>query len=54
MSKGLLFWIIMLLWLLFGLWSAWPVNDWRPIGGSLMLFILLTLLGWQTFGRPVQ
>ncbi len=53
MSKGLLFWIIMLIWLIFGLWVSWPPSM-MAIGGSLMLFILLALLGWHCFGAPIQ
>jgi len=42
----------MLLWLVFGLWSNWPAP--RPIGGTLLLFILLVILGWKVFGPPVH
>jgi hypothetical protein len=56
MSKGLLFWIIMIAWLLFGLWAFWPSSGgtYRPLGFNAMLFILLGLLGWQSFGQPVK
>jgi hypothetical protein len=56
MSKGLLFWIIMIAWLLFGLWAFWPQSGgtYRPLGFNAMLFILLGLLGWQSFGQPVK
>jgi Na+/proline symporter len=54
---GFLFWLLMLLWLLFGLW--WNRTDLRGgnyglVGGNLLLFIVLCLLGWQTFGNPIQ
>lgn len=58
MSFGLLFWILMLISLLFGLRSSWPGE--RPIargwlvGNSLVLFILLLLIGWKVFGAPVH
>lgn len=52
MSLGLCFWIIMLLWLLLGLWHSWP-QPWL-LGGNLMLFILLLLLGWHSFGAPIR
>ena len=52
MTMGLLFWILMLLWLLFGLWSNWP--NYRPLGNNLLLFILLLLLGWKAFGAPIH
>jgi hypothetical protein len=57
MSIGLVFWILMLLWLVFGLWQNWPGiagGQWQPIGGSLLLFILLLLLGWHAFGPPIR
>lgn len=56
MSKGLLFWLLMILWLLFGFWgfySAWT-GQYVLAGGSLLLFVLLGLLGWKVFGPPVQ
>ena len=54
MSFGLVFWILMLLWLFF----SWPGNPtvgaWGPWGGSLLLFVLLLLLGWHEFGPPIH
>jgi hypothetical protein len=52
MPMGLLFWILMLLWLLFGLWWNWP--NYGPLGNNLLLFILLVILGWHAFGAPVH
>jgi hypothetical protein len=52
MSRGLLFWILMILWLIFGLWAAWPLG-WG-FGSTALLFILLGLLGWQVFGPVVK
>lgn len=57
MSKELCFWILMLIWLVFGLWTslAKDVNAGIRFGGhSLLMFILLLLLGWQAFGKPVH
>lgn len=53
MTFGLCFWVLMLLWLVFGLWSAWPLNM-KSGGGHLLLFILLLLLGWKVFGAPLH
>lgn len=51
MGIGLIFWILMLIWLI----AAWPgVNFGPPWGGSLLLFILLLLLGWHSFGQPIH
>lgn len=55
MPLGLMFWILMLLWLIFGLVERWgPSGPYWAWGGSLVLFILLLLLGWQVFGAPVK
>ena len=58
MQIGLLYWILMLLWLLFGLAWNWPGSRWSghygPIGNTLLLFILLLLLGWKVFGSPIR
>jgi hypothetical protein len=52
MTLGLAFWILMLLWLVFGVWHAYP--NYFLVGGSLLLFILLLLLGWKVFGAPIH
>ena len=59
MKIGLLFWILMLVWLLFGLWVYWPVGGgsvvtFGPAGGSFLLFVLVGILGWKVFGAPLQ
>lgn len=57
MTLGLCFWILMLLWLVFGLWAYWPAGpgvSFRPLGGTLLLFFLLMLLGWKVFGPPLH
>jgi hypothetical protein len=55
MGKGLFFWIIMIIWFIFG----WFRDDPRigPYGGpthNFMLFALLFLLGWHAFGFVIQ
>ena len=56
MSFALLFWILMLLWLLFSVFQNWPYSSSNiyPLGGNLLLFILIALLGWHAFGAPVH
>jgi hypothetical protein len=57
MPFGLLFWILMLLWLVFGLYSNWPGiarGPYFPVGNSLLLFVLLLLLGWRVFGAALH
>ena len=53
MSIALLFWILMIIGLLFGLYT----NRATPIlwaGNSLVLWILLALLGWGIFGAAIH
>ena len=52
MSIGLAFWILMLVWLVFGLWASWPNH--MLVGGNLLMFVLLLLLGWHAFGAPIK
>lgn len=52
MSIGFIFWLLMLLWLIFGIWRAG--GDRYAIGGSILQFILLFLLGWKVFGFVIQ
>jgi len=57
MSRELLFWVLMILWLIVGLWfdyvpgQPYPL---RQLPGNLLIFILLAILGWQVFGAPVK
>jgi hypothetical protein len=60
MTLALLFWILMLLWLVFG-YLGWPGSPqstpapwWTPVGTTLILFLLLFLLGWASFGSPIK
>ncbi len=52
MSLGLAFWILMLIWLVFGVWWNWPNH--AAVGGNLLIFVLLGLLGWHAFGAPIH
>jgi hypothetical protein len=55
MNIGLAFWILMLIWLVFGLaWHFGWIGAYGPWGGSLLLFVLLLLLGWKVFGPPLH
>jgi hypothetical protein len=57
MSIGFVFWLLMILWLLFGLyWNRGDIRggNYGIMGGNLLLFILLFLLGWRTFGFIIQ
>lgn len=55
MTLGLLFWILMLLWIVgygYGVTRS-PLN-WPIIGPNILLFVLLLILGWQSFGAPIK
>lgn len=56
MSTALAYWILMLIWLVMGLWSSYPFTPGtvKPQAGNLFLFILLVLLGWRVFGPPIH
>jgi len=56
MTLGLCFWILMLIWLVFGIaWHfGYVAGTYAAGGNSLLLFILFLLLGWQTFGPPLH
>ncbi len=57
MSIGLVFWILMLIWAVFGLlvhFDAGLVGSYAIVGNVLLLFILFGLLGWKTFGPPIH
>lgn len=56
MTFALAYWILMLIWFVFGCWSNWPVSKASigPMGGSVLMFVLLVLLGWAVFGAPLH
>lgn len=57
MPIGTIFWVLMILWAVFGVYTgrtAFAAENYGFLGGSLLLFILLFLLGWKCFGFVVQ
>ena len=57
MTIGMLFWVLMILWFIFSLYSNRTGilgGNYFGAGNSLLLFILLFLLGWKTFGFIIQ
>jgi hypothetical protein len=56
MTLGFLFWLLMILWLVFGFWQWRPTApaNYAPFGGHLLLWVLLFLLGWRAFGFVIQ
>lgn len=57
MKIGLAFWIIYIVWVLFGLYvgsSIAPTERRLYFGGGIVLLALLFLLGWQVFGFALE
>ena len=56
MPVGYIFWTLMILWFVFGLWWNWPTGDSKPWGlaGHFLIFFLFLLVGWKLFGPPLQ
>jgi len=56
MTIGLLFWLIYILSLIFSIWGYYPFvqANYRPFGGSILMYILVGLLGWAVFGAPIR
>ena len=55
MTLGLCFWIIMLVWLVFGALLHFGLVGGVYAGANvLLLFVLFGLLGWATFGAPLH
>ena len=57
MPLGMLFWILMILWFVFGVYSnreQCRTGNYLGLGGSLLLFILFFIVGWKIFGFVVQ
>lgn len=53
MSKGMVFWLLMILWLVLGLYVGWGAGV-VLLGKDLLAFALIFLLGWHCFGFIVQ
>jgi hypothetical protein len=55
MTFGLIFWILMLMWVVYGVWGRWgAAQPYYWYGHGLFFFILFLLLGWKVFGAPVH
>jgi len=57
MSLGLAFYILLLIWFVFGIVTYWPGSNfghYGPGGNWLLLFVLFLLLGWKVFGPPLH
>ena len=56
MTLGLAFWILMLIWLIFGVvyHGGYLGPSYGLWGHTLLLFVLFLLLGWKVFGPPLH
>lgn len=57
MPIAYIFWMLMILWAIFGLGYPFIVetpNRRITVGGNLLLFVLIVLLGLQVFGSAVK
>lgn len=53
MSRGLLFWILMILWFLSVVFGA-RLGEYTLYVSAGLLLILFGLLGWKVFGAPIK
>ena len=53
MTLGLMFWILMLLWVVLSL-AVHYYPGWGPWPGTILLFLLFLCLGWKVFGAPIH
>ena len=57
MTLSILFWVLMIVWLVFGFWSSYTPGQPYPFrtgAGNFLTFVLLAILGWGIFGAPVK
>jgi len=54
MSIGFVFWLLMILWLVLGLYSNRAALQGWLVRGDSLLFVLLFLIGWKVFGFPIH
>ena len=57
MTIEILYWLLMILWFLYGLyWNSADlrVGRYGNAGTNLFVFVLLVILGWQIFGSPIK
>lgn len=58
MTRGLLFWILVILWVIFGFFGAELVSPRHVVyvgyGTNLLMLVLFSLLGWSVYGPPIK
>jgi len=54
MSRELLFWIVMLLWLVFGVAVPGGGRNWSSVGAWALPWIAVAVLGWIVLGSAIK
>lgn len=57
MDAGTLYWVLMLIWILVGLYVHYEEGKPYPFrlgSWTLLQFFLLLVLGWKVFGPPIR
>jgi hypothetical protein len=55
MTRGLAYWILMIIWLVIGVVMHFGlIGSYGIIGFAAIPFLLFGLVGWQVFGPPVR
>ena len=53
MPLSILFWVLMIVWMVFG-YIGRPANQPWYWPGQIIVFVLLAILGWQVFGAAIR
>lgn len=54
MTLSLLFWIIYIIALIFGLWVNYTPGQFKPLGSHAVIMLLLGILGWAVYGPAIK
>lgn len=54
MSLQLVFWMIMIVWAIFGFWTSPRDRGIQGFGGTILEFALFAIIGWQVFGAAIH
>lgn len=56
MPLGVAFWVLMLVWVVFGfaVRVGYVVTEYGSLGSMLLLVMLFGLLGWRVFGPAIK
>lgn len=54
MPRGIIFWVIMIIWVVFNLAVFGGYAGRFAAASPLVEFVLFPLLGWQVYGPPVR